>query len=158
MRGSISLRRATAADADALSALAFRSKTSWGYDREFMERAHPALSVPAQYLEESAVYVLMRDGAIAGFFGFIVKSGEAVLNDFWIEPASIGTGLGRILWQHVLERAAALGYGKFLIQSDPNAEGFYLHMGAQRAGTRIAPETGRALPLLQYDMRESPKG
>ncbi len=54
------------------------------------------------------------------------------------------------MWQYALEHARALGLQSFLIQSDPNAEGFYLHMGAQQVGTRIAPETGRALPLLEY--------
>lgn len=149
---AVSLRRATSADAKALTELAYRSKASWGYDLAFMERARPALSVSEQYIEDSPVYVLLREGIIAGFFGFIAQPGETILNDFWIEPSLIGSGLGRIMWQYAVEQAGALGYPAFVIHSDPNAEGFYLRMGARRAGTRIAPETGRSLPLLTYEL------
>jgi N-acetylglutamate synthase-like GNAT family acetyltransferase len=146
----IVVRRAIASDAAALSALAFRSKASWGYDEAFMNRSRHALLVSAEYVQEHPVYVLLRDGAVAGFFGFISAPEETILNDFWIEPACIGTGLGRVMWQQAIEQARTHGIESFFIHSDPNAEGFYLHMGAERIGTRIAPETGRDLPLLQY--------
>lgn len=114
-----------------------------------MNRLRDALAVSPQYIETQPVYVLLIDGGIAGFFGFITDSEETLLNDFWLEPQYIRTGLGRAMWQYALDQARAHGFQSFLIQSDPNAEGFYLHAGAQRIGTRIAPETGRALPLLR---------
>jgi GNAT superfamily N-acetyltransferase len=146
----LTLRRATASDIDALSDLAIRSKATWGYGDAFMTRVRPALLVSAQYVEEHPVYFLVRDESIVGFFGFIREPHETLLNDFWIEADFIGTGLGRAMWHHAIETAKKHGYRAFLIQSDPNAEGFYLRMGAKRIGTRIAPETGRDLPLLEY--------
>jgi GNAT superfamily N-acetyltransferase len=146
----ISIRRATASDVDSLTELAVRSKASWGYTDGFMAHVTAALVVSAEYVETNPVYILLRHDTILGFFGFAHEKNEIVLNDFWIEPGRIGTGLGRVMWRYALEQARANGYGDFIIHSDPNAEGFYLRMGAKRIGSRIAPESGRTLPLLRY--------
>lgn len=137
-----------------LSALAFASKASWGYDRGFMQRVKDALQVGPQYIEEHPVYVLLRGGEVAGFFGFISSAEETLLNDFWIEPRFIGTGMGRIMWKHAVATARNFGCTSFVIQSDPNAQGFYVRMGAERIGSRRAPESGRELPLLQFIVPE----
>lgn len=155
MECAVSLRRAIGADAAALTLLAVASKAAWGYDSAFMHRAGPALRVTAQYVENNPVYVLEQAGATVGFFGFIASEGTAELNDFWIDPPFIGRGMGRRLWAHAVAVARDLRYTAFTIHSDPNAEKFYLHMGAIRTGTRIAPETGRALPLLYYRVPDS---
>jgi hypothetical protein len=41
---------------------------------------------------------------------------------------------------------------ELLIEADPNAEGFYLHMGAQRVGETVSYLTGeeRVVPQLRY--------
>ncbi len=117
-----------------------------------MNQVKDALSVSPQYLEQDPVYVLLRGGMIVGFFGFLSQPSETLLNDFWLEPEVIGTGVGRVMWEHAVRHARANGCRAFAIHSDPNAEGFYLHMGARRIGTRIALETGRELPLLEYDV------
>ena len=48
----------------------------------------------------------------------------------------------------VAEREGA-GLDALLIESDPDAEPFYLAHGAERQGTRISSATGRELPLLR---------
>ena len=50
-------------------------------------------------------------------------------------------------------KANELGLKSFTIDSDPNAKGYYLKMGAQLIGE--TPSTvfkGRVLPLLKYDV------
>ena len=142
-----------------MSELAFRSKASWGYDSAFMEKVAPAFLVDADYIAQYPVYVLEADGRLAGFYGFKILEGEPFLHDLWLEPRLIGAGLGRMLWEHLLGTARAQHYPRFLIESDPNAEPFYLHMGAIRIGDRISPETGRRLPLLRYEIAaRSPLG
>ncbi len=64
-----------------------------------------------------------------------------------------GKGYGKILWEYVIEKANELGLKSFTIDSDPNAKGYYLKMGAQLIGE--TPSTvfkGRVLPLLRYDV------
>ena len=51
--------------------------------------------------------------------------------------------------------AAAAGAGRMVIQSDPHAEGFYLHMGARRVGERASDSIpGRVLPLFVLETAE----
>lgn len=71
----------------------------------------------------------------------------------YIHPDYKGKGYGKILWEYVIEKANELGLKNFTIDSDPNAKGYYLKMGAQLIGE--TPSTvfkGRLLPLLKYDV------
>jgi hypothetical protein len=53
-----------------------------------------------------------------------------------------------------METAQTLGAEELLIESDPYAEGFYLHMGAQRIGQTMSRVTGteRIVPLLRLSL------
>jgi GNAT superfamily N-acetyltransferase len=146
------IRRARPQEASALSELAFRSKGHWGYDAAFLETCRGDLTITAEEIATAAVYVLVRADGIAGFYTLKpVNNGAAELDDLFVDPTAIGTGVGRRLWQHAIDMATELGHSELLIQSDPYAEGFYLAMGAERIGERestVAP--GRMLPLLRY--------
>ncbi len=149
----MTIRRAAPRDRAVLAALAFRAKAHWGYDDAFMERSRDVLTPSEDYLANDPVYVAEDDGgAIVGFYGFVREGGELWLNDLWLEPAVIRTGSGRTLFAHAVEIARAMGSPAFFIESDPNAEGFYLAMGAARTGERVAAVTGRVLPVLRYDL------
>ncbi len=76
------------------------------------------------------------------------------LEHLWILPERIGQGIGRALFQHAVERAAARGATSLTIEADPHAEPFYLHMGATRVGAVTSEVDGqrRELPLLVYDL------
>jgi GNAT superfamily N-acetyltransferase len=150
---TLTIRRARAADTEALARLAFASKLHWGYDAAFMERVRPALTPSAQYVENEPVFVIETGGAeLVGFYGFTRREGVVFLEDMWVHPRQIGTGIGRLMWQHALETARAEGFARFMIESDPNAETFYLHCGARRAGEMVSPATGRVVPLLRADV------
>jgi GNAT superfamily N-acetyltransferase len=142
------LRDATAEDAAALSALALRSKAHWGYDDEFLRRARPELTVTAEDIEEYVVRVAERDGAPLGFSAVDLDSTPAELLALWVDPPVIGTGVGRALLRDALATAAARATGGLLVESDPNAAGFYLHHGARLLGERRSATTKRLLPLL----------
>jgi len=149
----MTIRRTRAADRDMLAALAFRSKAHWGYDDAFMERSRDVLTPSDDYLANDPVYVAEDDaGTVVGFYGFVREVRELWLNDLWVEPDAIGSGAGRALFAHAVETARAACEAAFFIESDPNAEGFYLAMGAARAGERVAAGSGRVLPVLRYDL------
>jgi ribosomal protein S18 acetylase RimI-like enzyme len=142
------LRDAPAEDAAALSALAQRSKAHWGYDEEFLRRARPELTVTAEDVEQFVVRVAERDGALLGFSAVDLDGTPAELLALWVDPPAIGTGVGRALLRDALATAAARATGGLLVESDPNAEGFYLRHGARRLGERRSTTTKRLLPLL----------
>ncbi|OAI43033.1 hypothetical protein AYO41_00510 [Verrucomicrobia bacterium SCGC AG-212-E04] len=150
-RGSEIIRTATVDDLPELREVAYRSKAHWGYDAAFMKAVAPSLAPTAEELAEG-VHVLVRDGHIAGFSAFVTKSTAVFLDSLFVAPEWIRHGFGEKLWRHAVDFARGAGHKSFLIESDPNAEGFYLRMGARRVGDIVSPASGRTLPLLQYDV------
>jgi N-acetylglutamate synthase-like GNAT family acetyltransferase len=146
-----SIRPARADEAGLLSDLALRSKAHWGYDADFLEACRAELAVSADYIRRAPVFVLEEDGRVVGFYGLREQGTELELLYLFVEPAVIGGGHGRRLWEHAVWTAARLGFQKITIESDPYAEAFYLAMGARRVG--VVPSSarpGRVLPLLHF--------
>jgi GNAT superfamily N-acetyltransferase len=152
-RGAI-IRRARPDEAAEISELALRSKGHWGHDPEFLETCREDLALSPQEIIDTPVYVLEGDDGVAGFYRLLpVAEGRVELDALFVDPAAIGQGVGRGLWEHAVAAATALGYRELIIQSDPHAEGFYQAMGAARAGVRESTVTpGRMLPLLRFPL------
>jgi GNAT superfamily N-acetyltransferase len=97
---------------------------------------------------DDLVYVLGQGREPVGVYRVIGNPPEGELSDLWLDPSFIGRSLGRRLFRHALDTAAGHGYQTLIIESDPNAEGFYTAMGAGRIGDRRSA-SGRILPLLR---------
>jgi GNAT superfamily N-acetyltransferase len=144
-------RRASATEAEGLTALTLESKAHWGYDVEFMALARPSLTVTPEYLEANECWVVEVDGAVAGWFSLVPVADALLLDNFFVVPSLIGSGVGRLMWDEAVRRAEGAGVGRMTLEADPNAAGFYERMGARRTGSVRAPDTGRELPI--YEMR-----
>lgn len=147
------VRPARPDEAEVLSALAFRSKASWGYDTRLMDACRDELTVTRDAIERGDVFVLEAAGRVIGYYSFAVWKGDLELGHFFVEPGATGRAVGRALWIDAVRRATARGVPRLLIQSDPNAEGFYLKLGAERID--VVPSqalAGRLLPLLLYPL------
>lgn len=149
------IRAARSDEAEALTALARRSKASWGYPAELMERFAPDLVIGADAIARGEVRVVEDDaGAVLGVARLSLTGEVAVLEDLWIEPAAMGRGLGRRLWEDAVERARRAGAIAIELDADPYAKPFYDRMGAVQVGetpsTRVA---GRSLPRMRFDLR-----
>ena len=148
-----SFRRARPDEAQAITELVMRSKRHWGYDDAFMAALTPELTFTREDLrrELDHVEVLESGGELIGVFRLSWRTADAYLSDLWIAPEAMGHGYGRL----VFERAAAVGrgWGKGLmeLEADPNAEPFYLHLGAVRVCmSPVAAVPGRSVPLMHY--------
>lgn len=145
------LRAARRDEASLLSDLALRSKGHWRYESEFLEACRPALTLSADYIASSPVFVLEEDDSVVGFYGLRQHGIDVELLYFFVEPRAINRGFGKRLWAHAIETAARLGFQKVLIESDPNAEAFYQARGARRVGdVSSSVQPGRRLPLLEF--------
>lgn len=93
------------------------------------------------------------EGALLGFYALIVRGDKAELDHMWVAPTHLGTGVGKELFIHAMQRAAGSNVSEVEILSDPNAEGFYRKMGAHRSGETVSEIEGqtRALPRLTVD-------
>ena len=144
------IRRARPDEADALSALAARSKAHWGYDTDFLERVRDAMTLRPEDVDHHEVWVLeSTDGTPIGYHR-VIPGEPAELEDLWVEPSSIGSGAGRRLFEHAVAVARGSSAAALEIDADPNAVGFYERMGALLIGE--TPSTlipGRKLPRLR---------
>ncbi|NUR74349.1 MAG: GNAT family N-acetyltransferase [Hamadaea sp.] len=136
-------------EAAELTELILRSKAHWGYDAAFLARCRPALTLHEDQVEPHRTLVAELDGRVAGVVTVTGVPPEGEIDLLFIDPWAIGHGVGRALVGHATAAAAAEGFESLLIESDPQAEPFYLRMGAVRIGEQVSPATGRALPLLR---------
>lgn len=67
----------------------------------------------------------------------------------WI-PRTWAPASATRLFEHAVCTVRSLDGSLLTIVSDPHAEGFYQHMGAQRAGQVPSMPPGRRLPRLTY--------
>jgi N-acetylglutamate synthase-like GNAT family acetyltransferase len=163
MADRLTIRQASAREAPGLSALALRSKAHWGYSPDFMQACEDELRVTGADIDSplSDYGVAEKQGTVAGFFALEFSGGDvAELEALFVEPAMIGTGVGRALLNHALRAAELRGVTRLVIQGDPHAEAFYLAAGARRIGEReSASIPGRMLPLFELSLaaRHTPR-
>jgi GNAT superfamily N-acetyltransferase len=171
MQQALRIRRArpdeAAVLAPLLTDLCRRSKAHWGYDPALLGRWADDLAITPDDIDRDAVLLAeLGDthdpgpGRIAGFARVSRGTGSHVdhpapakLNDLWVEPGDMGSGVGRALFEASCEVARTLPADQLLIVADPNAEGFYLRMGARRIGEEASEVVdGRRLPILLLDL------
>lgn len=143
------IRPARADEAGALTALALRSKASWGYTAALMDAFRAELTLAALDLE--SVIVVEAEGALGGFYSLLsLSSARAELGHLFVEPTLQRCGLGRLLVADAMQRARERGFRVLEIQGDPNAAAFYERMGAVYVGQRESDSVaGRMLPLFE---------
>jgi GNAT superfamily N-acetyltransferase len=144
------IRRAVPEEAGQLRELAHRSKAHWPYNAEFLAAVEPLLQVDGHDVTEHEVWVLELNGTVTGWHRVTLHGERAELEDLWLEPGVIGTGLGRLLFEHAVTVAAAHGASWLEWDAEPYAQGFYRAMGGEEIGrSPSAAEAGRTLPRMR---------
>jgi GNAT superfamily N-acetyltransferase len=119
-----------------------------------MEACRAELTLREEDLRRSAVQVAERDSAIVGVAQVSIDDATADLEKLFIEPAEMGAGAGRALFEWAKRTAQECGAAALVIESDPGAAEFYRRMGARDDG--VVPSgsiPGRFLPRLVVDLR-----
>jgi GNAT superfamily N-acetyltransferase len=142
------IRPARPDEADALAALVVRSKAHWPYPAAFIARFARTVGLTPEVVAANDVQVLDRDGELRGFYTLLHRGPVTVLDDLWLEPAEIGRGSGRLLFEHAVARATAAGAGALEWDAEPHAAGFYERMGATTVGWTDSP-LGRRMPVMR---------
>ena len=151
----IQVRAAEPADAAALSELAVRAKSHWGYPPGWIRHWKRDLTLTPQYLAANAAFVALYAGVIVGVAALHAQDHQASLEHVWIAPEFHRRGIGRELVRRALAAAQRAGVAAVRVESEPHAERFYLKLGARRVGAVPAPMPGapdRTLPLLEFDV------
>jgi GNAT superfamily N-acetyltransferase len=154
-RARVDIVRATPDLAAQLTRIAIAAKSYWGYPRRWIEHWTPQLTLSAAYVAANPTYVALDEGRPAGFYALVLfpAARRAQLDHLWLDPPSIGRGLGRTLFEHAMATAHAAGTRAVFLEAEPKAEPFYLHMGARRIGESTGEIDGqpRVLPLMEID-------
>jgi GNAT superfamily N-acetyltransferase len=133
--GGVLIRPAREGEHDALTGISLRSvQQTWNYPQAFMEWEPESIDVVPEHILEMTTNVLEVDGRPVGFYVLNGDLPEIELSRMMIEPDRVSNGYGRLLWNHAVETATALGASVMTIDSDPHAEGFYRRMGAETVG------------------------
>ncbi len=146
------IRRAKAGDAEALTGLALASKAHWGYDPVFMGACVAELTTTVSAISENEIWLAELGSEIVGFYELIADAedqrGEVLM--FFVMPAHMGQGVGRLLWAHMEGRAAAHELERLGLDADPNAVPFYTAMGMTVVGEAPSGSIpGRMLPRME---------
>ena len=143
------IRRAVRDDAAGLTAIAHAAKRHWGYPESWIALWERELTVSPELIERYPVHAAVERNVVAGFYALTFAGADCELEHFWVEPARMGAGVGRALFEHAVERCRAIGARRLWISADPNAEGFYRRLGARRVGEVPSTPAGRTLPRLE---------
>lgn len=146
--------RANPSDAETLSAIAWAAKAHWGYPPHWMEQWRGQLTITPEFIAAHETFTAEMNEQTVGFHALVEVAESWRLEHLWVLPERIGQEIGRNLFAHAVERATLRGARRLTIEADPNAESFYLHLGAVRIGTTASAIDGhrRELPLLAFDL------
>jgi N-acetylglutamate synthase-like GNAT family acetyltransferase len=150
----IEFRRARPDEADHLTALAHAAKRHWGYPESWIAHWKSDLTITSEFISTNEVFVALAGKDIIGCSALVLGDSIAELEHMWIKPEYMGKGVGRELLAQVTNRAANLDLRELEISADPNAEGFYRHMGAVRIGEIQSEIEGqpRVLPRMKLEL------
>lgn len=144
---TISFRAARPDEAERLSEIACRSKAYWGYSPEQITAWRPDfLTLTADYITRHSPVVAEDDDCGVVAFAALERGAQgAVLEHLWVLPGFMGRGIGSYLFRRI-----AQGASEFTFTSDPQADGFYLKLGARIIGAVDSEHQGQTLSLFRY--------
>ncbi len=148
---TMQILRARPDDAATLTEIAFTAKRHWGYPARWIASWAHLLTIGPRLIAEQETYTAYVDGVPVGFYSLGRGLGRMSLEHLWVLPEAMRRGVGRALFIHAVERVRALGCETLEIESDPNAAGFYEHMGARRVARTVTEleRRPRELPVLE---------
>jgi GNAT superfamily N-acetyltransferase len=147
------IRPAKLNEASLLSSIARQAKAYWGYPPEWLQHWQSELTITSEYISRHWVYIAGQQQA-AGFYVLAAHSDHASLEHLWLLPEFIGFGLGKQLFAHAKQLASSEGFRFIQLVADPNAFGFYQHMGAVKTHEMRYQLFGteRVLPVMRLDI------
>lgn len=160
------IRQAKIREAGILTRISFDSKGYWGYPKEYFQIWADELTISAGDIQNNDVWVYEDGGRIVGYYSLVELkddieiSGVRLPQGFWlehmfVEPGSIGNGIGTKMFDHLQKRCRLRGIKKLSILADPNSRGFYEKMGCEYRRQYPSTIRNRTTPLLQLNIRDS---
>lgn len=147
------ISKATTEDAVVLTNITKKSKAYWGYSNELIKSWSSQLTITTNYIEIYDVYKLVINDLIVGYYSYNILEKDTVqLDNLFLLPEYIGTGLGTFLMNDFLDRCKALKFQKVVLDADPNAENFYKKHGFITIRQIETSIKDRFLPIMELNL------
>ncbi len=145
------IRRARESEAESLSDLAIRSKAHWEYTPEQLAVFRGELTITADDIATKRAHVSEVSASILGFYTLVSLDDPCMeLEHIFVNPNELSRGIGSQLFHHACANARETGATTLVIQSDPNAAGFYHALGATLEKQIPSSIPGRTIPFFTY--------
>jgi N-acetylglutamate synthase-like GNAT family acetyltransferase len=106
-------------------------------------------------VQVAQVQVAQRNADVIGVAQIVLHGATADLAKLFVEPTCLRGGVGRALLAWAMDAARHGGARELIIESDPDAAGFYQRMGAVSDGEVASGSiAGRMLPRLRLDLAQ----
>jgi GNAT superfamily N-acetyltransferase len=147
------IEKASVEDNEILTEITKKSKAFWGYSEEQILKWKDNLTISEAYIETNSVYKLVDEDKIVGYYSFIIKEEKiAILDNLFVLPEYIGKGFGKYLMNDFLYRMRNGKFKKITLDSEPNAEDFYLKFGFKKIGEFETSIKNRFMPIMEMSL------
>ena len=147
------IKKASINDNEILTEITKKSKAYWGYSEEQILKWNDSLTISKEYVETNSVFKLMDNDKTIGYYSYLIeKERNVVLDNLFILPEYIGKGFGEYLMSDFLNRMKIEKFEKITLNSEPNAENFYLKFGFKKIGEFETSIKNRFMPIMEMSL------
>ena len=146
------IERANINDGEILSEITKKSKAFWGYSEEQILEWNDNLTISKNYIESYYVFKLLDENTVIGYYSYILEKSSVKLDNLFVLPEYIGKGFGKYLVNDFLTRMRNQKIKKIILDSDPNAEEFYLKIGFKKIGQFETSIKNRFMPIMEMNL------
>ncbi|OXB23197.1 hypothetical protein B0A80_12010 [Flavobacterium tructae] len=147
------IEKANTTDSEILTQITKKSKAYWGYSAEQIQNWEVNLTISPDYIKEHDVFKLVKDKVIIGYYSYLFEDEKNVkMDNLFILPEYIGKGFGKYLFLDFLNRMKEAEIQTIQLDSEPNAEGFYLKMGFVKIGAFETSIKDRFMPIMKMKL------
>ncbi len=147
------IEKAASNDCSVLTELTKKSKAYWGYSEEQILKWKDNLTISKEYIENNNTFKLTIENKVLGYYSYIIyKENYVKLDNFFLLPDCIGKGFGNILMIDFLKRIKQESFEKIILNSEPNAENFYLKFGFRKIGEFETSIKNRFMPIMEMKL------
>lgn len=152
------IEKAKNIDSKNLTDLTMRSKSHWGYSSEQITKWKDDLTIYTEYIDQNEVYKLMKENQLIGYYSYIKEDDKIIkLDNIFLEPNFIGKGFGKVMMNHFFQQVKDKEYETIRLDSEPNAEKFYLNLGFKVIGRIESSIPNRFLPIMELKIKPTHK-
>ena len=146
----MTIEKANSNDHKILTEITKKSKAFWGYSNEQIEIWSSFLTVTEEYIETKSIFKLVVDNKIVGYYSYFHESENTIkLDNLFVLPDFIGKGFGKMLLNDFFVRMKNTDTQKVILNSEPNAEDFYIKFGFVKVGQVETSIKNRYLPIME---------